>query len=152
MNLAHDPISVEISDTQDHVAVDAAALAGIARCVLRMHGVEEAAVSVAIVDDAGIRRVHAEHLDDDTPTDVITFDLSEPGSGAIEGELVVSAETAARAAASHSIAPEAELVLYIVHGLLHLCGFDDRDDAARAAMRAREAQVLQASGIDHPGA
>lgn len=152
MSTDHEPISVEVSDTQAHVRVDPDRLASIVRRVLQLQGVARAAISLAIVDDAAIRRVHADHLDDDTPTDVITFDLSEPESAFLAGEVILSSETAARVAEAEGIPPANELILYLVHALLHLSGHDDRDQPSRTAMRRREAEVMAALELDHPGA
>ena len=60
----------------------------------------------------------------------------------LEGELIVSTETALREAAAHGWSPHDEVLLYVVHGLLHLCGYDDLTDEARPAMRVREREVL----------
>ena len=67
----------------------------------------------------------------------------------LEAELVISAEMAATTAREAGTNPNAELILYLVHGLLHLCGFDDRDDASADVMRSREAEVLQREGWDN---
>ena len=60
----------------------------------------------------------------------------------LDGELIVSTETALREAAAHGWSPQDEVLLYVVHGLLHLCGYDDLTDEARPAMRVREREVL----------
>ena len=60
----------------------------------------------------------------------------------LEGELIVSTETALREAAAHGWSPQDEVLLYVVHGLLHLCGYDDLTDEARPSMRVREREVL----------
>ena len=60
----------------------------------------------------------------------------------VEGELIVSTETALREAAAHGWSPHDEVLLYVVHGVLHLCGYDDLTDEARPAMRVREREVL----------
>lgn len=60
----------------------------------------------------------------------------------LDGELIVSTETALREAAAHGWSPQDEVLLYVVHGLLHLCGYDDLTDEARPAMRLREQEVL----------
>jgi probable rRNA maturation factor len=59
------------------------------------------------------------------------------------GEIVISAETARRSAADYDARPEDELALYLVHGLLHLCGYDDRTPREKRLMRRREAEALQ---------
>ena len=142
-----DGIDVAISDTQGHLAVDPRELAGLVRRVLAGEGVARAEVSVALVDDATIREVNRRHLGHDWPTDVVSFPLSEPGEPALAGELVVSAEMAAATARRHGADPLAELALYLVHGLLHLCGFDDRTAEDRARIRRREDEILAREGL-----
>ena len=68
----------------------------------------------------------------------------------LAGELVVSAEMAAATAAEIGVDPRDELALYVVHGLLHLCGYDDLSEAGAAAMRRREDELLKACGRSNP--
>lgn len=140
-------VEVEISDTQSHLALDRRALADLVRRALAAEGVDHASISLAVVDDPTIRAINARHLGHDRATDVISFGLSEPGEPGLAGELVVSAETAARTARAAGVDPFAELALYVVHGLLHLCGHDDTHAEAAAAMRRREGEVLAAVGL-----
>lgn len=102
-------------------------------------------VDVIFVREAELTRMHAEYLDDPTPTDVITFDLGasgefEPSEGPA-GELYVSVDRAIEVVKERGGSPRAELLLYVVHGCLHLCGFDDHEDADRERMRAAERAV-----------
>src|SRR5262249_36361632 len=99
------------------------------------------------VDDASIRALNRQHLEHDWPTDVITFRLSEPDDPELEAEIVLSAEMAVTTARESGADAQAELALYLVHGLLHLCGHDDRDETAAAAMRRREGEVLAELGV-----
>lgn len=140
-------IAVEVSDTQRHLALDSGRLAGLARRVLARRGVDRAELSIALVDDATIHAVNRVHLDHDWPTDVIAFRLSEPGASPLVAEVVVSTEMAARTAAGAGTAAADELALYLVHGLLHLCGFDDRSQTDARRMRAAEAEELAAEGL-----
>ena len=98
-------------------------------------------VSLLLTDDDEIAALHGEYLDDPTPTDVMSFALD---GGA---EIVVSVETARRMAKLHGHAIKAEVALYIVHGLLHTVGFDDREPDARQRMRAAERAILQRLGL-----
>jgi probable rRNA maturation factor len=82
-------------------------------------------IEVAVVSDAVIARVHEQFMGVPGATDVITFD---------HGEIVVSADTAKTCAEEHGHEVIEELGLYIVHGLLHLNGYDDRDARSRARM------------------
>jgi probable rRNA maturation factor len=78
---------------------------------------------------------------------VISFVLADPTEAALAGELVVSAEMAAETARAGGFDARAELALYLVHGLLHLCGYDDQTPAEAATMRRREAEVLAKEGL-----
>ncbi len=143
-------IAIEISDTQLHLKIDPAAIADLVRQTLRAEGIARASISVALVDDATIRAINRRHLDHDWPTDVISFPLSEPDQdGELSGELVVSAEMAATTAAQAGVPAWDELALYLVHGLLHLCGHDDTDTETQGAMRRREAEILARLGLSN---
>lgn len=97
-------------------------------------------LSVVFVGDAEIARVHADFMGDPTPTDVITF----PADAAMEsaGEIIVSVDHARSRAGELGEPFSRELSLYLVHGWLHLAGYDDRAEADRAAMRAAEQAAL----------
>jgi probable rRNA maturation factor len=90
-------------------------------------------IEISIVTDDVIARVHAEFLDDPTPTDVITFH---------HGEIIVSADTAAREGPAHGLSFDHELCLYMIHGLMHLAGWDDHDVDEAAEMKRRQEAVL----------
>lgn len=91
-------------------------------------------IEITIVDDSDIARVHGDFLDDPTPTDVITFH---------HGEILISADTALRQGREHDQPLDQETALYLVHGLLHLAGWDDHEEN-----EAREMARLQ-EGILH---
>ncbi len=101
------------------------------------------------MDDATIQVVNRRHLDHDWPTDVITFPLSEPDEPALAAEIVVSAEMASVTARETGVDPWHELALYVVHGLLHLCGHDDRTVDDRVEMRRRESEILAQAGLSN---
>jgi probable rRNA maturation factor len=104
-------------------------------------------VSVAVVSDATMRRVNRQFHDCDEPTDVLAFALAEGGGDGFDAEIVVSLDTARREARAHEVDPAAELMLYVVHGALHLTGHDDHalEDARR--MHARALAIL--AGLGH---
>jgi len=104
-------------------------------------------ISLAVVDDATIARLHEEYLHQSDPTDVLSFVL-ERGEGCLEGEVIVSAETAARRAPEFGFEADDELLLYVVHGCLHLAGYDDGTPEQRAEMRRREQSALKRLGIE----
>ena len=140
-------VEVEVSDTQSHLVADPASLEGLVRRVLAAEGVGRASISIALVDDSTIHALNRRHLAHDWPTDVITFVLSDPNDPILAGELVISAEMASGTAREAGVDPLAELALYVVHGLLHLCGFDDQSLEDADAMRRREGEVLASEGL-----
>ncbi len=143
-------IEVEISDTQGHLRVEPDDLAALVRAVLTAEGHRRASISIALVDQSTIHAINRSHLGHDWPTDVISFPLPEPEVPTMSGELIVSAEMAAVTAAEIGVDPRDELALYVVHGLLHLCGYDDLSEAGAAAMRRREDELLMACGRSNP--
>ena len=105
-----------------------------ARCVLRAEKFSEGRLDIAVVGDTTMRRLHAEYSNDDTTTDSLAFDLrDEPREGYVDGQLIACSSVARRRARSRGIDWRAELVLYIVHGSLHLCGYDDHTEEEAAA-------------------
>lgn len=94
--------------------------------------VAQECIEVAVVSDATIARVHRDFMNMPGATDVITFD---------HGEIVLSAETAMRCAREHGHSVEEELALYVIHGLLHLNGFDDRTPGARRKMVREQERI-----------
>jgi len=91
-----------------------------------------AEIDVAIVSDAVIARIHEEFMGIEGATDVITFE---------HGEIVMSAETARVNAVHYDHSIEEELLLYTIHGLLHLNGFDDQTPADAARMKRAQARI-----------
>ena len=109
-------------------------------------------VRVRVVGDGEMASAHVAWCGVEGTTDVITMDLREPaGSAARDGEidadLIVCADEAARQAGARGTSVDDEVVLYVVHGLLHCMGHDDHDEAGYAAMHAREDAVLAAIGV-----
>ena len=103
-------------------------------------------LSIVFVDDPELAQMHADWLDDPTPTDVISFDLGE-GDGGPMGELYISTERARAVALRRGLDVVREHLLYVVHGALHLCGHDDHEPRERARMRRAERAVLAKLGV-----
>ncbi len=105
-------------------------------------------LSIALVDDEVIARVHDDFMDDPTPTDVITFPANPEMESA--GEIIVSVDHAISRAAELGEPFSRELSLYLIHGWLHLAGYDDRNESDRAEMRRAEQEalaILDAAGV-----
>ena len=128
---------VEISNRQKLFDLDLKQIESLAVRILQGEGIPSAQLSIAIVDDLTIHGLNRQYLNHDYPTDVLSF-LLHTDSEKLEGEVVVSAETAARAAVQFGWTASNELLLYVVHGVLHLVGYDDSEDEPRQEMRSRE--------------
>src|SRR5690606_30793878 len=128
---------VELNVLDDRASIDAARLEAAVRGVLAEAKIARAEVSVAVVDNATIWRLNREHLDHDWATDVLSYRLDEGSDDEpLEGQIVVSAEMAESRAAEFGWSAADELLLYVIHGALHLVGYEDHSDEQREAMRA----------------
>ena len=94
-------------------------------------------ITVVLVSDGRIAEIHRQFMNDPAPTDVITFD---------HGEIVISAQTARRQARQFGTSLVHELRLYLVHGLLHLSGFDDKMRQGAAEMKRVQERVVRRVG------
>lgn len=120
----------------------------LAELVLEAEGAPaQLEVSIAFVDDAAIAALNARHLDRQGPTDVLAFPMSEGDFSEVHAELlgdvVISTERAIGYCREHGGDPLEELSLYLVHGLLHLLGYDDVTEPERVRMRERERELLR---------
>ena len=111
-----------------------------ARKVVRTEGFK-GDLGLVFVDDAEIARINRRFLGKNSPTDVISFPLDD-AFDSLAGEVVISAETARREAAARRTPIYRELALYVVHGILHLCGYDDTTPEKAEKMREREKYYL----------
>lgn len=136
-------ISLSVANPYDF-PLDFQGLKAAARAVLEGEHVTRAKVTLAFVTDPHIHRLNKQYLDHDEPTDVLTFPYSglpKPNQ-TLEGEVIIGYETAKEYAADRGHAHELELTLYVIHGCLHLAGYDDTNPASTAIMREREQHYL----------
>ncbi len=114
--------------------------------VLTAFELSRISASISIVDDPTIHRINREYLNHDWPTDVISF-VFDDTDGQVDGEVIASADTATKLyeAAGWELADE--ILLYVVHGLLHLAGLSDTDPKDREQMRIAERTCLLDLGI-----
>lgn len=107
-------------------------------------------VRVRVVNDAEMAAAHVRYSGIEGTTDVLTFDLAEGASaeGApLDVDILICVDEAARRGTEMGHATERELLLYIVHGVLHCLGHDDHDEVEYARMHALEDEVLAAIGV-----
>jgi probable rRNA maturation factor len=96
--------------------------------------------TIIFVDDNTLAEMHDQYLNDPTPTDVITFDL---GDEQVEGEIYISTDRAQAQAKKYNVSYREEIIRLIVHGLLHLAGFDDIEENDRVEMKKMENQLVE---------
>jgi len=107
-------------------------------------------LTLVLTDDSGIQSLNRDFLGNDAPTDVLAFSaieddgpfISAPEAGGYLGDIIVSYPRAVAQAQEQGHSPEQELDLLIVHGILHLLGYDHADDEEKAAMWARQDAIL----------
>ena len=138
---------ISIATPQDIVVIDRGRMREIARAVLDGEGVKEYEISLAFVDNPTIHTLNKRYLNHDEPTDVLSFPLSDPSAKKLAGELVLGVEVARAQAQERGHDEQAELALYVIHGLLHLCGYDDKTEQAEQEMRQRERHYLATIGL-----
>jgi probable rRNA maturation factor len=139
--------TILISDRQS-APLDEPSLVTLARETLRGEGVGHAELSVSFVEPGEIEDLHVRYMDEPGPTDVLSFpldddDVDEDGARVL-GDVVICP---AVAATNQPLDPEREVRLLLVHGILHLLGYDHEDDAERAEMWARQERY---SGVRVP--
>jgi probable rRNA maturation factor len=146
-----DRIQIACIDRQHSWPVAIEPLEEAARTVAAAYGFQQGDISIAVVDDSTIHQLNQEYLGHDYPTDCISF-LFEAEGDRLEGEVVISADTAWRQAEKGGWPAEHELLLYLIHGMLHLCGLDDTTTELANQMRSAEQAMLRSLGIEPPGA
>ena len=152
------PYDIAVTKT-DGAAPDTPVMEALLRsaveAALHRHRIRTASISIALVNDAQIADLNGQYLHHPGPTDVLTFDLRDDGQAgrsdrieaAVEGEIVISVETAKRQADELGHGAAAELALYAVHGTLHLLGYEDEEAAQADRMHAVEDEILEALGV-----
>ena len=141
-------MKIAIENRQRRQKIAKIPLRRVARKILSASGCPDGQLSVLIVDDAMIRDINRDYLGKDRPTNVISFAMQEGEGGGIQpnllGDVVISAETAARDACEAQAPFESELYFLLLHGILHLLGYDHERGAQAEArqMEAREREIF----------
>ena len=115
--------------------------------MLRGEGIGSGTISLALIDDPTMHELNLRYLQHDEPTDVLSFVLERHGDS-LEGEVILSVDTAATACHRFGWTRDDELLLYAVHGALHLVGYDDGCPDDQRRMRQREAHYLAVWGLE----
>ncbi|MBA2115664.1 rRNA maturation RNase YbeY [Bremerella alba] len=141
---------INLSNRQTEHPVPQDLLEKAVREVFSGEGYPRGEVGIAVVDNAEIHDCNVQFLQHDYPTDVITFPMDQTDDF-LSGEIMLSAEYAAEEARQHGWKTEEEMTLYVVHGCLHLAGYDDHEDHDRQEMRRLEKHYLSKLDIAYAG-
>jgi len=136
-------VKVAISNRQRRLKINASLLTKVAECVLGFVHDDRADLGIVLVDDDGIAKLNAQYHNRQGPTDILSFDYGEG-----HGELIISVDHVIAQARRFRSTPSRELVLYVVHGILHLHGYDDVAVRDRRRMRAAERRLVLRLGRD----
>ncbi len=142
-----DEVTIQIECGHPELAGAIERLRALAEQVCRRFAHGSVCLDLALVDDSEIRRLERQFFGQDETTDVISFDLSEPGEPQRTLCIAVNADEARRQARRRGHGVETELALYVVHGLLHQFGFDDVDPTAAERMHRMEDRILEDEGF-----
>jgi probable rRNA maturation factor len=141
MTLDDSGLSVAVSNHQRRRRVDTHALARIARYALDLVHDHNSQLGIVLVNDATIAKLNAQYHATSGPTDVLSFDYGER-----QCELIISVDRAIQQARRFHTTPARELILYVVHGILHLHGYDDQTSNDQRRMRAVERRLMSRLG------
>jgi probable rRNA maturation factor len=152
-------VNVSFSDEQTR-PIDGTSLVAFAERVLVHEGYPDGTeVSITAVTDDAMAALKSAHFGVDQPTDVLSFPIESfspgvppspsPGDAPVMlGDVVVAPAFVSRQATDHGVSESEELLLMVVHGILHLMGWDHVDDGAAEAMEARERDILALVGVE----
>jgi probable rRNA maturation factor len=137
-------VNISVFDDQSALAVSLDAAKAIIKAVLQEEHQPCDEVSLYFVTTEEICSLHKQYFNDPSPTDCISFPIDEDPTAhyRVLGDVFVCPETAINYAALHNTDPYEEVTLYIIHGLLHLIGYDDMSDEDAAIMRQAESHHM----------
>ena len=139
---------VEIANLQKHYEINKSKIRKVVKVVLKKE-VKSAKLSIAFVDNEEIKRLNERFLGSNEVTDVIAFPLNNK-EDILSGEIVVSVETAVEVANRKKSNVEGEIILYLVHGILHLLGYNDNNKKNAKIMHKKESEILAFLGYNVP--
>ncbi len=140
---------IHIRNQQKKISLIPARIHDIAKKILQREGIRRYELSIAFVTDRTMRTLNRTYHGCDYPTDVLTFDFMSVEMRSlrrkkanINGEIIISTSTAYRQAKQFQTTPHQEIILYLIHGILHLLGYDDHSSRDRKIMRRKESELM----------
>ena len=138
---------IKIKNLQKKIKINRQSLKKLANRALKFQGIDGRELSILLVDDRAITDLNKRYLKKNSPTDVLAFRMAEGKFAYIHpeilGDVVISLETAANRAGQFSTSSEQEAGLYLVHGILHLLGFEDKTASGKRKMKKIQKEILK---------
>ncbi|MFC1631798.1 rRNA maturation RNase YbeY [Candidatus Omnitrophota bacterium] len=139
-------MKIRIKNCQRKITISKTKISGLAKQVLNLKGVKKAELSILFVGKARICALNQKFRGIKQPTDVLAFSMREGKDSQLHpellGDLVIYPEIAAQRAKDYSTSLRFELYLYLVHGILHLLGYDDTQPKKYQAMKKEQQRIL----------
>lgn len=144
-------MEITFKDLQKKVRLNSPQILKIIKKILRHENVDQATLSIVFVSHQKIKALNKKYLNRDHATDVLAFDLNDhtPSgrkSKVVIGDIIVSTDAALKYASGDQIVLAKEITLYVIHGILHLCGYDDHEPGDVQRMRRKEQEILSYLG------
>lgn len=135
-------MKISVYNSQKDLKISTRKIKAIVSLALRFHRVLCDEIAIHFISDRKMRALHGTYFNDPSPTDCISFPYAEDPANYFLGEVFVCPKTALRYAKTHGGDPERELILYLIHGVLHLLGYDDMNSKDKRIMRAKEKELM----------
>lgn len=136
-----DWVKITIKNLQNRLPIHSSKIINLIHRVIKGEDIKESAwINICFVDNPQIKKFNAKFLKTNESTDVLAFNLSDEKK--ILADIMISTDTAIKQARKFKTTPDYELLLYVVHGLLHILGFDDRTKAGISLMRKKESEYV----------
>ncbi|TVM01016.1 MAG: rRNA maturation RNase YbeY [Candidatus Brocadia sp. WS118] len=143
-------MKLEIINLQKHYPIEQNKIKKLVRRVLKIEK-RDAELNLVFIDNKGIKEINKKFLGHNYATDVLSFAYHEsPLNNTIAGEILVSVEMAVQQAQNRACSAEGEIALYLIHGVLHLLGYDDKKKGDAKRMHQREGDLLARLGYRVP--
>ena len=140
-------LKIKVKDLQKKISVDKKKIVRLAKQILQIKGLRNTELSVAFVSRNKIRGLNKRFLHQDRSTDVLAFGMPQTKTPCpcpkLLGDVVICPETAAINSRIYRTATAEEIILYLIHGILHLLGYDDRRPSSAGAMQREQRRILQ---------
>ncbi|MFH0913009.1 MAG: rRNA maturation RNase YbeY [Candidatus Omnitrophota bacterium] len=142
-------MKITIKNLQNKVPVNPKRIIKIVQKVLFKESIKKSGeITVCFVNDKKIKALNSKYLNRNNPTDVIAFNITDAEDKRhIFADIAISADTAVANARAFKTTPLFELYLYVIHGVLHVLGYDDRKKSDKLLMRKKEEQILKVLGL-----